>query len=176
MPRSTCKQSNPHCCWLVQLGEGAGFLELARDFTSQHAQLACQLALPAFIRWNSEKKNSPSRGFVVQLRTIDTKNLQRGTALQPRAESPRSGKISGRLLPYEASVSSGSFLYWLSSAKCDVKHPTFERNPVFTFDFISLWVSCYKSCADSCFLQLGWCKVTPNCGDVQNPLIQEVQS
>lgn len=98
------------CSW----GEGAGSWSSQEVFTSQCTQSSCQLASPAFIRWNSE--NIPLwwgmlGGVMVQLRTIDTKNLQRGTALQPRAESHHSGEISGRPPPYEFSVSSGSFHY-----------------------------------------------------------------
>lgn len=47
-------------------GWGRRFLKLVggarEDFDSQHAQSLCQLALPAFIRWNGGEKESPLKG------------------------------------------------------------------------------------------------------------------
>lgn len=93
------------CGWVRAQGSWSSRGVSRPSVPSHRASRPCQPSLGETV------KTFPFRGFMVQLRTIDTKNLQRRTALEPRAESPRSGEISGRPPPYEASVSSGSFLY-----------------------------------------------------------------
>lgn len=60
MPRSTCIQSNTHCCWRVQLGEGAGSWSwwgiLHPSMPSHHPSWPCQLSLVV------KEKTFPSRG------------------------------------------------------------------------------------------------------------------
>lgn len=60
MPHSTCKQSNTHCCWRVQLGEGAGSWSWwgisHPSMPSHHASWPCQLSLGV------TEKTFPSRG------------------------------------------------------------------------------------------------------------------
>lgn len=60
LPRSTCKQSNTHCCWLVQLGEGAGSWSWRGishpSMPSHRASWPCQPSLGETV------KTFPSRG------------------------------------------------------------------------------------------------------------------
>lgn len=123
LPRSTCKQSHSHCCcWLVQLGEGARFLKLARDFTSQHAQSACQLALPAFIRWDSEK--IPLRGGLwCSLEQSIPKTSSVELPFSPGQSLPGRERSAGDRCHMRPLYPAAAFSTNSPSAKCDVKHP-----------------------------------------------------
>lgn len=109
-PRGTCKQSNTRCCWLVQLGEGAEFLKLAGDFTSQRAQSSCQSALPGFII-GERVKTFPFEGVYG---AASNNRYQKPPAWNCPLATGRVSPVRGdqrETPPYEASVSSGSFLY-----------------------------------------------------------------
>lgn len=134
LPRSACKQPDARCCCLVQLGEGAGswsWRGISHPSVPSHrASWPCQPSLGEAV------KTFPSRGLWCSFEQSIQKTSSTETALQPGAESPRSG--DQRETPpcgYLAAAFSTRSLFLLNTTR----RLTFEMNPVFHFWFHCSW-------------------------------------